>query len=135
MQPEPTYPPLVEATTWPEHLALLAGPDSTGQVASTKASIENNHNTRYTKSLTTPSDVPMAYEAIAALASWMSIEGWKTATVSTEAVPASWIWLMSAVRRNGLCSSSCTAEIRRRSMLSAGMKLRMSIEMRCGSYR
>lgn len=121
MQPEPTYPPLVEATTWLEHLSLLAGPDSTGQVASTSASVEANHNTRYTKSLTTPSDVPMPYEAIATLASWMSIEGWRTETVRRpDAMTAA--WLTSVLHRNGLYSLSYTGERRRKSMQSAGTK-------------
>ncbi|KZT64704.1 Glucooligosaccharide oxidase [Daedalea quercina L-15889] len=78
--PIPTYAPLVEATSWLEHLELLAGPASTGEIASTEASIAANHDTVYTKSLTTPSYPPMPEEAIVALARWMSVEGWSTNT-------------------------------------------------------
>ncbi|KAH9840541.1 uncharacterized protein C8Q71DRAFT_412158 [Rhodofomes roseus] len=78
VMPKQTWPPQVEATTWIENMELLAGPGV--PLASTPSRKAANHDTHYTKSLTTPSDAPMPREAIAALASWMSSEGWKTTT-------------------------------------------------------
>ncbi|KAH9917719.1 uncharacterized protein B0H18DRAFT_1123430 [Fomitopsis serialis] len=78
VMPNPTFSPQVEVTTWLENMELLAGPGV--PLASTPTSIAANHDSHYTKSLTTPSDMPMSQEAITALASWMSAEGWRTKT-------------------------------------------------------
>ncbi|EPS97931.1 hypothetical protein FOMPIDRAFT_55287 [Fomitopsis schrenkii] len=71
-----TSPLQVNVTSWLENLVLLAG----GPLASMPTSVATENNTFYAKSLTTPSDQPMSHEAIATLASWMSVEGWYTDT-------------------------------------------------------
>ncbi|KAH9917721.1 uncharacterized protein B0H18DRAFT_1200507 [Fomitopsis serialis] len=71
-----TAPAQVNVTSWLDNLVLLAG----SAIASTPQSIAAENNTFYAKSLTTPSDAPMSQEAITALASWMSVEGWYTDT-------------------------------------------------------
>lgn len=77
-------------TSWLDNLVLLAG----APLASTPASIATENNTFYAKSLTTPSDQPMSQEAIAALASWMSAEGWYTETVRNLLVLFSIIYVL-----------------------------------------
>ncbi|KAI0728987.1 berberine and berberine like-domain-containing protein, partial [Fomitopsis betulina] len=74
--PNQTSPAQFNVTSWLDNLVLLAG----APLASTPASVATENNTFYAKSLTTPSDQPMSQEAIAALASWMSVEGWYTET-------------------------------------------------------
>ncbi|KAH9840539.1 uncharacterized protein C8Q71DRAFT_888993 [Rhodofomes roseus] len=74
--PNQTAPAQVNVTSWLDNLVLLAG----GPIASTPQSRASENNTFYAKSLTTPSDQPMSEEAITALASWMSVEGWYTPT-------------------------------------------------------
>ncbi|KAH9917720.1 uncharacterized protein B0H18DRAFT_1033526 [Fomitopsis serialis] len=75
--PNQTSEPQVNVTSWLENLVLLAG---TPLASNTPTLLATDHDTFYTKSLTTPSDTPMSQEAIAALASWMSTEGWYTNT-------------------------------------------------------
>ncbi|KAH9840540.1 uncharacterized protein C8Q71DRAFT_739894 [Rhodofomes roseus] len=74
--PNQTSEPQVNVTSWLENLALLAGTP----LATTPAFLATDHDTFYSKSLTTPSDTPMSQEAIVALANLMSTEGWNTST-------------------------------------------------------
>ena len=76
-QPAQMVPAQVNVTSWLGNLELLGN----GSIASTPESTAAEHNTFYTKSLTTPSDVPMPEEAIAAFVRWLSVEGWYTNTV------------------------------------------------------
>ena len=79
LQPSQSSEPRVNVTTWLGNLQLLAGSTLASTLAST--GLASDHDTFYTKSLMTPSDAPMSQEAIAAFASWMSVEGWNTSTV------------------------------------------------------
>lgn len=83
-QPAQMVPAQVNVTSWLWNLELLGN----GSIVSTPESTAAEHNTFYTKSLTTPSDVPMPDEAIAAFVRWLSVEGWYTDTVRDPSVPS-----------------------------------------------
>ncbi|KZT64703.1 Glucooligosaccharide oxidase [Daedalea quercina L-15889] len=74
--PDQSTEPQVNVTSWLENQELLAGTTLASTDPSTGLAVD--HDTFYTKSLTTPLDTPMSLDAITALATWMSVEGWNT---------------------------------------------------------
>lgn len=78
-KPNQSIAPQLNRTNWLDNQVLLAGTTLASAMPSTGLAVD--HDTFYTKSLMTPSDKPMSFEAITAFANWMSVEGWNTTTV------------------------------------------------------
>lgn len=103
-EPAPLTPGQINVTSWLHNLLFFSG----GPLASTPESVALDHDTFYAKSLTTPSDEPIPAEAITAMASWLSFEGWYTTTVR------SYLYAMTtacslclSTGRTGSCSCNC----------------------------
>ena len=81
-QPGQSVAPQINQTDWLENQVLLAGTTLASTDPSTGLAVDMD--TFYTKSLMTPSNKLMSSEAISALTSWMSSEGWNTTTVGVQ---------------------------------------------------